>query len=135
MGAAAGRHTDIHLSISRNDGGGLVVRADRVPTGRVGQPRRSFHWFNNLRTRDLPRAGSSRDQLEKFTRFDVGFGDGLAKVDFLPFVMPSLARMHARSSARQLWRNMSAAATAPGYWRTRRSLRDLPSNPSNRSSM
>ena len=29
---------------------------------------------------------------------------------------------------------MSAAATAPGYWRTRRSLRDFPSNPSRPSS-
>ena len=27
---------------------------------------------------------------------------GAANVDFLPFVMPSLSRMHARSSARQL---------------------------------
>ena len=44
--------------------------------------------------------------------------------------MPSLLRMHARSSARQLWRSMSAAATAPGYWRTCNSPGDFPSSPS-----
>ena len=48
--------------------------------------------------------------------------------------MPSLLRMHARSSARQLWRNMSAAATAPGYWRICNSPDDFPSKPSRPSS-
>jgi hypothetical protein len=78
----------------------------------------------------LGRPASSCDQLENFTRFGVGFGDGRANVGFLPFVMPSLLRMHARSSARQLWRSMSAAATAPGYWRTCSSPGDFPSSPS-----